>query len=791
VITLKFKYFFTILLLTVSGLWAQDFLSNLGGALRSPDLLESVENNQIRESDILQSTDDSEVQESAEEDGVPELSSIEQIFMVDSDSPLTQFGYDYILSDGLDDAVLSNNAYILGVGDTLKAYLWGDPVDLLELQGQYNITVEQNGSLYFPAVGLLNVVGKSVAQVQDMITAGLKNKYRNFNLELAVSEFKSFSISISGMVNKPGQVRSTSFSSLVDIIGRAEGISKQGSLRDIELHRLDETYHFDLYDILIKGNGEAANFLIREGDSIYVNPIGPVAAIRGGVKRPAIYELAMGETIEDLFNYAGGSLVSTIDRNLSVYQLDNNSGSLVSVSAEISDILQSPVKDGMIIHVPQTSLQYGDSVRVNGTLRNPGRFDLASNRDLQSLLQNLLLSMETDMNYATVIRHKNEEKEIIPFSPQDVRKGSNTLLLEPMDEVIFYPQWAYKPIIISGEIEESQLLNYIPGITLLNAFRGIRLTAELQDLRVRIVQDSGINHVYLSELLSAGNPQADIPLEPGASILVQRVKQRENRNQIKLLGNVQSPGIVNFREGMTLYDLLSESGGLKDEAYLPGLVLFRESARATQKEQLDITLNTMTTQLETLKMEAQNSSISPEALAAVAAEANIQESLLELTRQKAERTLGRISLSLPDTLEELKESPDNIILEKEDYVFVPKKPDYVMVLGNVYNQISLRYSERTRVKGYLNQIGGTKDDSGRVYIVHLDGRVTSADSLRGLRRIKNQRLAPGDVIVVPQEIKVPGHIQFFDAFVRITDVLYKTSTSVLSTYAMLTALGAY
>lgn len=788
---MKLRYFFTIMLVTVSGLWAQDVLSNLGGALGSPILFDSNEPIQRTEAEIEQAADNIKEQDALVEENAREISSIEQVFMVDSESRLMQFGYDYMLSDGLDDAVLSNSAYILGSGDSLKAYLWGDPVDLLELQGQYSLTVEQDGSLYFPAVGLLNVAGKSVAQVQDMIIAGLKNKYRNFNLELVVSDFKTFSVSISGMVNKPGQVRCTSLSSLVDIIGRAEGISKQGSLRNIELHRLDEIYHFDLYDILIEGKGEMAGFLIKEGDSIYVNPIGSVAAIRGGVKRPAIYELLMGETIEDLFNYAGGPLVSTVNRNLSVYRLDKSSGSLNSSSAPMSEILHVPAEDGMIIHVPQTSLQYGDSVRVNGSLRNPGRFDLLSNGDLQTLMQNLLLSVETDMNYATVIRHKNEEKEIIPFSPLDVMNGSMTLSLEPMDEVLFYPKWAYQPIIISGEIEESQLLNYIPGITLLNAFRGIQLTAELKDLRVRIVQDSGIIHVYLSELLSAGNPQADIPLEPGASILVQRVSERENLSQVKLLGKVQTPGIVNFRKGMTLYDLLSESGGLRDEAYLPGLVLFRESARATQKEQLDFTLNSMAIQLATLKMEAQNSSMSPEALAAVAAEATIQESLLELTREKSEMTLGRISLSLPETLEELLESSDNIVLEEGDSVFVPQTPDYVMVIGNVYNQISLRYSERTQVKEYLDQIGGVKDDSGKIYIVHLDGTVTSADSRMGLRKLRNQHLSPGDVIVVPQEIKVPGHIQFFDTFERITDVLYKTSTTVLSTYVMLTALGAY
>jgi len=289
-----------------------------------------------------------------------------------------------------------------------------------------------------------------------------------------------------------------------------------------------------------------------------------------------------------------------------------------------------------------------------------------------------------------------------------------------------------------------------------------------------------------------GDPKSDLVLEPGASILVQKLSERENRSQIKLLGNVNKPGIINFKEGMTIYDLLSKAGGLRGDAYLKGLVLFRRSARITQQEQLDITLNTLATQLQSIKMEAEKASISPEAKAAVMAQSAIQESLLQLTREKAQKALGRIALNLPDSMEELKGNPDNIELEEGDSVYIPKTPDYVLVLGNVYNQISISYDSQMTVEDYLNRIGGLKKDSGDAYIVHLDGQITSSDSIGFFeKKIKNRTLNPGDVIVVPQDIKVPAHILFYDTFERVVDVLYKTSTTVLSTFGLLNMLGAF
>lgn len=815
-------------------------------------------------------------------------SVIENRLSVGSDKKLKQFGYDYLFLGKNDPSLSSNRDYILGPGDSIRAYIWGDPVDIMELKGQYKIKVDSTGNLYFPGVGIVSVTGKSVEEVQDIIIAGLKEKYRQFNLELVVSEFKTFSISVSGMVNRPGQINCNALTSLTNALGLAGGIDKSGSLRNIEVKRNGKVLNFDLYDLLIKGDGEITSFLIKQGDVIYVNPIGDVAAIRGSVKRPGIYEVKNGETVKDLLYFSGGKQLSTLDRDVNLYKLDKKNGNLVVLEDINASILDYPLSDGAVIDVPEVQLTYSNSITVSGAIKNPGRFSLKDNTDLNSMLKNIEFRYDTNMMYGEVIRNEiGERKEfftftpslvlkgiqnmrlsagdkilfksysdtlninsnnfrdivtfsgvvggsitiswndnlnlndilteellpvdynehyatilrrsesgtgqsVVTFSPMEILQEGKILKLERLDRVIFYPKWEYRPIVLTGEVDNSYSLTYFPGITLMEVFRGVKFRAPVDELRVRVIQKSGISNIYLYDLLNLGNPRSDIPLEPGASILVQKVTDRENRSHVKVLGQVNKPGIVSHSDNLTLYELLKSSAkGFRNDAYLKGLVVIRKSAKDSQQKQLDITLNTMAAQLESMKTEALNSSMSPEAKTSVSAQIASQEALLKLTREKAKMSLGRLSLELPETLEELKNHPSNIELEEGDYIYVPKKPDYILVLGNVYNQISINYKPDMTVEEYLNRVGGFKSDSDKPYIVHINGEISSADSVGFFSKsIKNRTLSPGDVIVVPQRVSIPGHIVFVDTLETVVDILFKTTTSILSTNALLTNLGA-
>jgi hypothetical protein len=81
---------------------------------------------------------------------------------------------------------------------------------------------------------------------------------------------------------------------------------------------------------------------------------------------------------------------------------------------------------------------------------------------------------------------------------------------------------------------------------------------------------------------------------------------------------------------------------------------------------------------------------------------------------------------------------------------VPQRPDEVMVIGQVYNNTALLYQKSLSRDDYIARAGGPTRmaDTGRIYIVRANGMVDSYDGWH------KKPIGPGDVIVVPEKLKV-------------------------------------
>ena len=89
-------------------------------------------------------------------------SNIENMFNETFKAELRQYGYDYF-KDFLKDKFLPvGDRYGVGPGDTIAMYFWGDPVDILGLNGFYSLTVDRDGKVYIPNVGVFYVWGLEI-----------------------------------------------------------------------------------------------------------------------------------------------------------------------------------------------------------------------------------------------------------------------------------------------------------------------------------------------------------------------------------------------------------------------------------------------------------------------------------------------------------------------------------------------------------------------------------------------------------------------------------------------------
>ncbi len=684
---------------------------------------------------------------------------------------LKQFGYDIFLKGETEEKVINVNNYRLGPSDLLVIYFWGDPVDVLGLESYFVAEVDREGKVYIPSVGIVYAWGKTIKEFKSELRSLLEKKFKKFNIEVSLAKLRSFPVLVSGFVNEPGVVPAKGTDTIIDVLIKAGGVSKNGSLRNIIINRKTEKGYkeikLDLYDVLIYG--KPLEFIIREGDLIYVPPIGKVVGVTGSVKRPAIYELKGEKSLEEVLELAGGPLPSVYSRVVKILRFEDNRVKVYETSLRGEG---AKVKDGDLF-VVEDILQnrYAEGVEVKGTVSYPGRYSLQETPSLSKLLKKVGITPDTNLYYGEILRLRkgNYEPYVIRFSPIEVIKGKKDIKLQRYDLVMFYPKWVYSPIVISGEVLNPSVVPYYRGITLLDVLKDRKFAYPAEKLKAEILSDGkAVRTVYLYDLLIRG--EGNVPLPEGARVFIRKAQDVERGKFVKILGEVKNPGIYPVSEDTTLYDAIMMAGGLTDKAYLKGLVLIRESAKKAQREHLDIAL----TALEESLLKGQEGitllGTTGEEQLALKLALQKQRRLLDVIKEKARLGLGRIALDLPPTLGELKKSKENIRLENGDLIYVPTKPDYVFVVGYVYNQVSVPYIKGKNLSYYLAQVGGPSKeaDLSDIYVIKASGRVVSRRNYEQflsvewregkfyfVRNFLEMELEPGDTIVVPSEPKVP------------------------------------
>ncbi len=730
--------------------------------------------------EVTEISPEEDLEEETDKEVEEPLSPIEKIYKdLYPEDQLRQFGYDVFEKKEIIVSVPVGDSYILGPGDELVIYFWGDPVEVLNLDSFYRVQIDREGKVFIPSVGVMYLWGKSVSDFREELKKKLSRKFKRFSIEVSLGKLRKFPVYVSGFVKKPGIVTATVTDSVIDILASAGGVLKSGSLRNIVIRKNSgEEIKVDLYDFLIKG--KKINIKITDGDVIYVPPIGETVGVVGAVKRSAIYEVKEEKKLKEVLSLAGGILPSAYLPLIKIKRYENGKISVREGSFEYH------IKDGdLIILEGAYTGKPQEGIHVEGFVAYPGFYSLEETKTLKDLVFKVKLLPDTNMYYGEILRRTPPDYslKILRFVPLDVVKGKTNLELKNYDIVRFFPRWVFPPIYLSGEVENPTVIPFYEGITLLDVLREKKFTQEINKLRVDIyritktVEETEeketeeikiLTTVYLSELLVEG--KNNLALMPGDRVVVKKTSPVEKDKTVTVLGEVVKPGIYKLEKGMTLYDLLLKAGGYTTRAYPKGIVFVRESAKKLQEEHLKIALSVLEESLIKGEEGLELTGASAEERRALEITLRKQKRLYELIKHKAQIGLGRIALDIPETLEELKKSKDNIILEAGDYIYIPSRPNYILVLGDVYNQISLPFRKGATLSYYLNQVGGpaTNADLENIYVIKANGRVISRRNYRKTlafnwkdnklyfaKDFMDLPLEEGDTVVVPSKLKVP------------------------------------
>ena len=193
-------------------------------------------------------------------------------------------------------------------------------------------------------------------------------------------------ITIVGAVNNPGTYLVNPFTTISNSLAYSGGIQEIGSLRNIRLIRPNgNSFVFDLYDLLIYGD-RTNDLTIESGDVIFVGPASKFITISGMVKRPGTYEIANGEDLSNLLEYALGFSGGANTKKITLDKLDLESASIIKI---ITDDTSYDLENILSVDIYPYQNDRTSNVYVYGAIEEPGYYKLEDYDSLEALINNL------------------------------------------------------------------------------------------------------------------------------------------------------------------------------------------------------------------------------------------------------------------------------------------------------------------------------------------------------------------------------------------------------------------
>jgi polysaccharide biosynthesis/export protein len=158
-------------------------------------------------------------------------------------------------------------AYTVKPGDVLLVSVWKEP----DLQGQ--ALVMPDGAFAFPLLGQVDARGKTVAELQQIVTKRLSTYISDPVVSISVQEIKGNKVYVLGQVNRPGEFIVNPRVNVMQALSMAGGTTAFAATNDIIILRgvgRDQVALPFKYSEVARGKSLEQNIDLQAGDVVVV-----------------------------------------------------------------------------------------------------------------------------------------------------------------------------------------------------------------------------------------------------------------------------------------------------------------------------------------------------------------------------------------------------------------------------------------------------------------------------------------------------------------------------------------
>ncbi|GAB3987137.1 SLBB domain-containing protein [Spirosoma daeguense] len=610
--------------------------------------------------------------------------------------------------------------YIVGPDDEIRVDIAGAAT------GEFQLKVSPDGTVKVPNLSPIFISGLTIEQAERRIIERLRQGgYQTLgkpgsetSANVTLTNIRSIRVTLVGEVVRPGTYTISSLGSAFNALYLAGGPNPEtGSFRKINVIRANRVIRtIDLYDYILRAD-QRDNIRLQDQDVIRVADYDTRVELNGQVRRPAIFEVLPGETLKTLLAFAGGFADDAYRASITLRRNTSRERRIVTITEDqISAFLP---QRGDKYFVGKILERYENRVQISGAVMRPGDYALEPGLETVRQLIDRAEGVRKDafMSRANITRERPDmDRENISFDLGKLMRGEiQDIPLMRQDSLSILSiqnlREAYH-VIIEGAVNKPDTVDFLSNMSVADLVAragGFKEGAKpnLIEVARRIRQDSaGIRSTTLEMYRFAVDRNLEIsPLEsspdskdslgratafrlqPFDIVYVRTSPNYEAQKHIYVAGEVMQPGnyAISNRQER-ISDVIQRAGGLKPGAYMPGAQY---------------------------------------------------------------RRLGQIVGSDLKNILDKPDSEENLLVNDNDTLFIPRRSEVISVQGAVLNPSSVSYKADYTFDDYISEAGGFTDNArkNKGYIIYPNGRKDRTH--RFLFITSRPKVEPGSTMVIP------------------------------------------